>query len=917
MTEFSLTLDSSQARVTCLLNGLWEIAGGDRLQPLGEFDRTIEVPSLVDCAEPAYDWQSYDYHWYRTRFSLRGEGELRSLHLKLHQCMFGAAVWINGTFVGESISCYTSQTYKIDEYCLEGAPNEILVRAGARSTLPPESAVGRDQEKDIYVPGIWGDVELFACGEARIAALQIIPHLKRSVAEVRVTIENFSSSSRHLTVIGAIQEKASKRPASDVIPKQVALSAYGSESIVFQIPIEGVKLWSLESPFLYEARVSVAESALLHDARSASFGMREFTISGADFFLNGKKIFLRGGNIALHRFFSDRMRRHLPWNEEWVKKILIDIPRAHHFNFFRNHIGPLCHRWYDLADEHGMLIQNEWQFWRSTGTKQQITREFTEWINDSCNHPSIVMWDPLNESSDDVIRHEIVPMMKALDPTRPWESVDCFEQHPYIYSLGMVLNNRTFGFTKSLEEIEQSSTPSIVNEFLWWWLDADNRPTSLMKDVTERWLGNVYTTDELIERQSFLAGELVELFRRMQVRAIQPFVYLSNNDGPTGNWFEGDIREARVKPVLAALKNAFAPFGVSIELWDRHFTTGSRKEVRIFIFNDTPVEQCGRLHVRVHESADNSALAADAERTDDSSDALHITVPPSDTLIVTVNVDMPNLAGTYWLKAELMCESEHSSIAHSAHHNSKRGSEDVQALSAISRKVLHVFEPVRITQRRRTRRSAVLDPSGEIQTFLGLSAAAPFVIDPGTSLVITHGNAICHARYQSLVNDVSAFVRTGGALLVIEPEYRVVNSAVIRLLNDVDLEIRERADLDKGGYDSYIFAEDESHPIWKSIGRDHLKMFNGAYGGEAVSEYEVTPSVHHRVLARCGLGLQIKAIIEIPYAKGKILISRVQCRGRLVEQAGRVDTLFARRPDPVVQQLLINLIGYAFPSSES
>jgi len=62
--------------------------------------------------------------------------------------------------------------------------------------------------------------------------------------------------------------------------------------------------------------------------------------------------------------------------------------------------------------------------------------------------------------------------------------------------------------------------------------------------VLERWLGPGFTREELIERQSFLAQELVELFRRMSVSAIQPFVYISNNGGPTANWFIGDIKDS-------------------------------------------------------------------------------------------------------------------------------------------------------------------------------------------------------------------------------------------------------------------------------------------------------------------------------------------------------------------------------------
>jgi len=72
------------------------------------------------------------------------------------------------------------------------------------------------------------------------------------------------------------------------------------------------------------------------------------------------------------------------------------------------------------------------------------------------------------------------------------------------------------------------------------------------------------------------------------VDAIQPFAYLTCNEGPTSHWFLGPISALRPKPVLRALREAFAPFGVSIELWDRHFYPDEKRAVRIFLFNDRP-----------------------------------------------------------------------------------------------------------------------------------------------------------------------------------------------------------------------------------------------------------------------------------------------------------------------------------------
>jgi len=145
MSCLIFSLDKSHPRLVFLLNGTWSIEPGSRDVPPTEFKRTIPVPSLVDCADPQYDWHSAEYHWYRTSF--RVEGKKKHTFLKFDQSQYGTEVWLNGRRVGGSISCYTSQEYRIEDALRENEENVLLVRVGAKSTLPPESAVGKDQEK--------------------------------------------------------------------------------------------------------------------------------------------------------------------------------------------------------------------------------------------------------------------------------------------------------------------------------------------------------------------------------------------------------------------------------------------------------------------------------------------------------------------------------------------------------------------------------------------------------------------------------------------------------------------------------------------------------------------------------------------------------------------------------------------------
>ncbi len=876
------SVDPLQPRNVFSLNGTWYIAGGTENEIPQHFKSIVPVPAVVDMAEPAYDWQKFDFHWYYTSFTLTNFSQKHFAFLKIAQSMFGTDVWLNGHHLGGSISCYTSHEYPLNEFLHEVTPNELIVRVGAKHTLPPESAVGRDQEKEIYTPGIWGDVSLICVGGARVKLVQVIPHIDSSTAEMRVRVENLEFRRRSFLLSARIVEKRSRKSVSAIHDTLVAIDDHQTEQVTLHIPIDHCRLWSQEDPFLYEVELQIEEGKHQLDRIFTIFGMREFKIVDNEFYLNGLRILLRGGNIAFHRFLSDPERKLLPWNKEWIKRLLIDIPKEHNFNFFRNHLGQMYNAWYDIADEHGMLLQNEWQFWGTTGSTAQIRKEFTEWLQDNWNHPSIVIWDPLNESRDDTVQYEIVPEMKTLDPTRPWESVDFLEEHPYIYSLGMVLNDRKFGFTRSLTEIENDSRPTMLNEFNWWWLDKENNPSLLTKDVVERWMGREYTTEDLINHQSFLAQELIELFRRMRIKAIQPFVYLSNSDGPTAHWFLGNVKDLHPKPLLTTLKNVFSPFGVSIELWDRHFFVGETRSIRIFIFNDSNSVRRGVLVFGV-KSPDGTWVS----RTDTA-----VEVEPVSDSILSLEITLPAEPGSWNVCAEL--QENFKPIAHSL-------------------KIVHIFSPVIYRLSAHMSPVVVFDPSQEIMRYLS-QLSVPISdfhkgIPHGTTTILLNGNVLSHRAYSPQRKAVAQFVRNGGTLILVEPEYRIVGNATNTIVAGIDLIVTQRADVDKGGYDSYVFAEDRSHQLWKNIDKEHLKMFNGALGGEIVSQYDVEFSVPSKRLASCGMQLTVVAAAEVEVGKGKIILSRIQLRDRLLPSPSSYRQLFARRPDPVAQQYLLNLIS--------
>ncbi len=889
------------SRLTLSLNGKWQFEPSNKKPKT--WHHFIIVPGLVDLAKPSIDWNSYKSFWYKKTFTLTPSQTRSYAFINIDQSKYGTEVWLNGKYLGSYIGCYTSHKYNATEAINYNGKNTLISKIGSKDNLPQISAVGHDYEKKSFFPGIWGDVSLILTGNPIIKRVQIVPHIDTHTAQAGITIKNFEKTEQGIILSSMVFEKNSGLSVSDKINTSCVLSALEEKTLILNLPISNMQLWSPGHPFLYKLVSIIERDGEEADRLSITFGMREFKIVGSDFYLNGQRIFLKGSNIAFHRFLSDPNRKDLPWNEGWIKKVLIDIPKEHNFNFFRFHLGHAYNKWYTIADEYGMLLQDEWAFWSITGREKQIKKEFTQWLYDNCNHPSIIIWDAMNEPHDDgkvsrgIIRDKIIPAMKKIDPTRPWECGlnpdvdfkswkprDFSEDHPYIYSKGPVLNKDNFGFSRSIEEMQNSNEPTILNEFVWFWLTKDGKPSSLMRDVLLRWLGRDNTNEQRLEYQARLVSDLCELFRRMDIDGIVPFVYLSNEGACTSNWFTGDIANPGVKPIMPALKDAFAPFGVSIELWDRHFTPGEKRTINVYLFNDTHQVKSGILNYKITNKDGSQVLFKDN---------LKVTVPAVDMRIEAINWTMPSAAGTYYLKAELIEGSE---------------------AAATSKKIAHVFEAV-VPGNLSSAKLMVYDPDNEILnylTHLGLNAINydSTRLSRQDILILGEG-ALLSANYNSRLEEITSFVKKGHTLIVIEPSYGITSykEKEYLLLADLAMAMNKREDKFEGGYDSYCFMENPALPLWNNIDEEHLKMFNGGWGGEVISQCDVKLNNTKLILAKSGLNLKYFAIAETIWGKGVVVISRLQLRGRLTEEADLRENLYSRRVDPIAQQYLLNLLS--------
>ena len=208
---------------------------------------------------------------------------------------------------------------------------------------------------------------------------------------------------------------------------------------------------------------------------------------------------------------------------------------------------------------------------------------------------------------------------------------------------------------------------------------------------------------------------------------------------------------------------------------------------------------------------------------------------------------------------------------------------------------------------------ALYDPSHELIDYLN-QRNIPFKLLSthldDVQVVMLNGSNLQKKLDQDYLNALSEFVSHGGVLILQEPESGVMDDQQLKILNDLELNIQYRKDPERGGYDSYVFPNDTKHFLWQGISPHYLKLFNGALGGEMVSQHNLRPSVPFNSLADCNIALKVSAVLEIPYGKGWVIISRIQIRGRMLLDKSSPD-LHDRRYDPVAERYFWNLLtGY-------
>ncbi|HEY9174582.1 MAG TPA: glycoside hydrolase family 2 TIM barrel-domain containing protein [Verrucomicrobiae bacterium] len=694
-------------RHTQSLDGRWRIAdsiSASEMPPA--FPGTVPVPGLANLAQPAFpdvdqfisrenlankiraklvpaEWltnywtgkvdQDRDYFWYQKTFKAPSPRAVALL--KINKAQFGTAVWLNGKPLGEYAGCFTASYFVLNDAIRWNAENSLVVRVGAHpAVLPDTYPTGSDFEKIKWTPGIYDSVSVIYCDNPVIETIQVAPRIATSEIVVQTRVKNHATTPARATLTHVVKTWKGGKRAGESTPESISLQP-GEEKVFTQtLRIANAHLWSPEDPFLY-----VMESSTGGDFVTTRFGLREFRFDAATkrAYLNGKVYYLRGSNITLHRFFEDPLCKDLPWREAWVRKLLGDLPKKMHWNYFRFCIGPVPDRWLDICDEVGLLIQNEFFVWTGgpgwyqgysrTHDADEMIRQYKDWMRDNWNHPSVAVWDANNETKDDLFGAKIIPAVRPLDlSNRPWENSynqpadpnDPVEHHPYLMISGY-RGKLTFNMTQ-LEtmdsrpnpgQLPSDTNPPLINEYGWLWLNRDGSPTLLTENVYAQLMGTNVTARERLDLYAYLLGAKTEFWRaHRQYAGIIHFVYLtcSYPGVYTADHF-ADVTKLKLDPAFADyLGEAFKPLGVYLNFFQPILKAGAARYFTVMLVNDDAKPLRGQLTLTL-ETKSGRVLA----RTEQS-----FALPELGAQTLKLPLPIPNSAGDCVFKAAARADGQ-------------------------------------------------------------------------------------------------------------------------------------------------------------------------------------------------------------------------------------------------------------------
>lgn len=437
---------------------------------------------------------------YRKVINIPENWDGREVYLNIGGAKSGCYVYVNGVLVGYNEDSKNTAEYNLTPYLKKGE-NLVAFKIYRWST-------GSYLEcQDFWrLSGIERDVYVFAQPTVHLFDYKITPIVEELAAdgltgsgyfELDVVVKNGSKSdvAVELSLGGALSE-GGKRTVSIAADKEALQS--------FKIPFKEWKLWSAETPVLYNGSISIAKNGSECEKVEFKFAPRRVEIVGNQLLVNGKAVKIKGVNIHEHNQHTGHVISRQQTEAD------IKLMKANNFNAIRCSHYPQPAYFYELCDEYGIYVCDEanieshgmYYNLRKGGTLGNDLRFYNAhmarvknmyWRNK--NYTSIIYWSMGNEAGNGYNFYQTFLYLKDLDKVRPvqheraileWNTEIYCPQYPSAFKLAEwaaqetdrpyilseyahAMGNSTGNF-KDLWDVIYAAD-NLQGGFIWDWVD--------------------------------------------------------------------------------------------------------------------------------------------------------------------------------------------------------------------------------------------------------------------------------------------------------------------------------------------------------------------------------------------------------------------------------------------------------------
>ena len=361
-------------------------------------------------------FEGYDYI-YEKEFEIPDEYEKQEISFEFEGVYHNAEVYLNGEKAAYRPYGYTNFYIDADPYLKYGEKNQI--RVIAHNADQPNSRWYSGA--GIYRP-VWMYVrpkQHILRNEIRVRTLSVDP----AVIEAEV----------NTNAPGKVKLEVVADAGSDVI---IAAEIHTDGKLTKQFEIPDAKLWSVNTPNLYQLRVTfVAEQengqnkCMETDQEEVIFGIRTLKWDKeTGITINGERVILRGA--CIHH--DNGVLGACCYPDAEARKIR--ILKENGYNAIRSAHNPCSKALLEACDRQGMLVMDEFvDVWYIHKTEYDYVNYFKEWwkqdlkdmVEKDFNHPSVILYSIGNEVSETAQKKGIhltktmTEYLHRLDDSRP------------------------------------------------------------------------------------------------------------------------------------------------------------------------------------------------------------------------------------------------------------------------------------------------------------------------------------------------------------------------------------------------------------------------------------------------------------------------------------------------------------------